>query len=82
MYLLKNSKGVTLTALIITIILLLILVTTATYTGVGTIQSARLTTFNTEMKIIQTKVEELRSNIVVDENGNKKVNNQNISEMR
>ena len=55
----KNKKGITLIALIITIILLLILASVATYSGIEIINSSRLTTFTTEMKIMQTEVNEL-----------------------
>lgn len=46
-------------ALIITIIILLILASIATYSGVATVKSARLTAFTTELKIMQTEVNNL-----------------------
>ena len=54
-----NSKGVTLLALVITIIVLLILAAVATYSGMDIIQSSKLTAFTTEMKIMQTQVNDL-----------------------
>ena len=54
-----NSKGVTLIALVITIIVLLILASVATYSGMDIIQSSKLTAFTTEMKIMQTQVNDL-----------------------
>ncbi len=54
-----NSKGVTLIALVITIIVLLILASIATYSGIGVINSSKLTAFTTEMKIMQTEVNSL-----------------------
>lgn len=54
-----NSKGVTLIALVITIIVLLILASVATYSGVGVIRSSQFTTFITELKIMQTQVNSL-----------------------
>ena len=54
-----NSKGVTLIALVITIILLLILASIATYSGIDIINSSKLTAFTTEMKIMQTQVNNL-----------------------
>ena len=54
-----NSKGVTLIALVITIIVLLILASVATYSGVGVIRSSQFTTFITELKIMQTQVNDL-----------------------
>ena len=52
----KNSKGVTLIALVTTIIVLLILASVATYSGIEIVNSSKLTTFTTEMKIMQTQV--------------------------
>ena len=54
-----NSKGVTLIALVTTIIVLLILASIATYSGINVINSSKLTTFTTEMKIMQTEVNNL-----------------------
>ena len=54
-----NSKGVTLIALVITIIVLLILASVATYSGMDIIQLSKLTAFTTEMKIMQTQVNDL-----------------------
>ena len=54
-----KSKGVTLIALIITIIVLVILASIATYSGIGVINSSKLTAFTTEMKIMQTQVNNL-----------------------
>ena len=54
-----NSKGVTLIALVITIIILLILASIATYSGIDVINSSKLTAFTTEMKIMQTQVNSL-----------------------
>ena len=54
-----KSKGVTLIALVITIIVLLILASIATYSGIGVINSSKLTAFTTEMKIMQTQVNNL-----------------------
>ena len=55
----NNSKGVTLIALIITIIVLIILASVAIYSGRDIIQSSKLTSFTTEMKIMQTQVNDL-----------------------
>ena len=54
-----NQKGVTLLALIITIVILLILASIATYSGIDIIRSSKLTTFTAEMKIMQTQVNKL-----------------------
>ena len=51
-----NSKGITLIALVVTIIVLLILASIATYSGIQIIESSKITTFTTEMKIMQTHV--------------------------
>lgn len=55
----ENGKGITLVSLVITIVVLLILASIATYTGIEVIKSSRLTTFTTEMKIMQTQVNKL-----------------------
>ena len=54
-----NSKGVTLIALVITVIVLLILASIATYSGMDIIESSKLSTFTAEMKIMQTQVNSL-----------------------
>ncbi len=55
----KNNSGITLVSLVITIIVLLILASITVYSGVGTVRSARLTKFTTELKMMQQKVNEL-----------------------
>jgi len=52
----KKNKGITLVALVITIVVLLILASVATYSGIEVIKSAKLTAFTTELKIMQTQV--------------------------
>lgn len=64
----RNSKGITLITLVITIIVLLILASVATYSGINVINSARLTTFTTELKIMQTQV-----NAIYQENSEKEI---------
>lgn len=54
-----NQNGITLITLVVTIIMLLILASVATYSGIEVIKSSKLTTFTTEMKIMQTQVNEL-----------------------
>lgn len=54
-----NNRGITLAALVITIIILLILASVATYSGLNVVKFSKLTTFTTEMKIMQTKVNEI-----------------------
>ena len=56
---LKNSKGITIVALIITVILMLILVSVATYSGINTYKNTEVTKFVAQMQLIQTKVDEL-----------------------
>ena len=55
----ESRKGITLISLVITIVVLLILTSIATYSGIEVIKSSKLTTFTTEMKIMQTQVNEL-----------------------
>ena len=54
-----KDEGVTLLALIITIIVLLILSTLAIESGKDTIESSRLTEFTNELQLVQRKVNEL-----------------------
>ena len=55
----EKEKGITLMSLVITIVILLILASITTYSGIEVIKSSKLTTFTTEMKIMQTQVNEL-----------------------
>ena len=56
---LKNKKGITLVSLVVTIAVLIILATIATYSGVNVIRQSKLNKFTTEMKIMQTEVNNL-----------------------
>ena len=55
----KKENGITLMSLVITIVILLILASIATYSGIEVIKSSKLTKFTTEMRIMQTQVNEL-----------------------
>lgn len=55
----EKENGITLMSLVITIVILLILASIATYSGIEVIKSSKLTKFTTEMKIMQTQVNEL-----------------------
>lgn len=52
----KNTKGITLISLVITIAVLAILASIATYSGMNIVRSSKLTAFSTELKIMQTQV--------------------------
>lgn len=55
----KNSqKGITIIALVITVIMLLILASVATYTGIESYDKAEQIKFVSQMKLIQAKVDE------------------------
>ena len=56
---LKKCKGVTLVALVTTIVIILILATVATYSGKDALERSHLTAFSTEMKMMQTHVNEI-----------------------
>ena len=60
----SNNRGVTLTALVITIILLLILAGVAISAGKSSIDSARLTTYGIELQTMQNKVNELNQELI------------------
>ena len=55
----KNNKGVTLVSLVVTIAVLIILASITTYSGVNVIRQSKLNKFTTEMKIMQTEVNNL-----------------------
>lgn len=63
----KDNKGITLVALIITIILMLILTSVTTYTGINTYKSMQVTKFVAQMQLIQGKVDELKENKTIEE---------------
>lgn len=52
----KNEQGITLIALILTCIILGILASVGIYSGVETVRSSRFTAFTTELKVLQTNV--------------------------
>lgn len=55
---LKNNKGITMIALIVTVIALLILASITTYSGIGTVEKSRYYEALSEMKIMQSTVNE------------------------
>ena len=55
----KNTKGITLISLVITIIIIIILASVATYSGIKVVNSSKLAAFTTELKIMQTQVNKL-----------------------
>lgn len=52
----NSAKGITLIALIVTIIVILILASVGTYSGIEAVKTARLNKFISEMKIMQIQV--------------------------
>lgn len=71
----KSIKGITLISLVITIVVLLILASIGTYSGMNVVKSSKLTAFTTEMKIMQTQVnnlyQEYKNNETIEIDGNK-----------
>ena len=57
-----EEKGITLVALVITIVVLLILASIGINSGIPTLKSAKFTQFRNELKILQTRVNELNQN--------------------
>lgn len=55
----KNRKGITLISLVIMIIIILILASIGTYNGIEVIKLSKLTAFITELKIMQTQVNDI-----------------------
>ena len=58
----KDNKGITLIALILTIIITLILATITTYTGIDTYKESVVYEFVSEMQLLQAKVDDLVQN--------------------
>mgnify|MGYP000298449198 CR=1 FL=1 len=54
-----DDKGITLISLVTTIVILLILASIATYSGIGVIKQTQFTKFSTQLKMMQTQVNEL-----------------------
>ena len=52
----KNQKGITLIALVVTIIILLIIASVATYTGISSIQDSKNQSYMSEVKMLQQVV--------------------------
>lgn len=55
----KSSKGITLVALIMTVVIMLILASTATYTGIKSYKNSQQIKFVSQLQLIQTKVDEI-----------------------
>lgn len=55
----RGNEGITLITLVITIAVLIILASIGTYSGIEVIRQAKLSQFTSEMKIMQTEVNEL-----------------------
>lgn len=63
----KKEVGITLVALVITIVVLLILASVAAYSGMESLRSANLTLFTTQLKIMQTHVNQLYQKMGTDQ---------------
>ena len=55
----ENKKGITLVAVIITVILMLILVSVITFEGIDSYKTSKVIKFVTEMQLLQAKVDDL-----------------------
>ena len=53
---LRKNSGITLVSLVVIIIVILILAGTATYTGITSVQSARIATFEAELKTVRLQL--------------------------
>ena len=63
----KDNKGITLIALIVTIVLMLILTSVTTYTGINTYKETQVNKFVTQMQLLQAKVDELVETKTIEE---------------
>ena len=57
----KDNKGITLIALIITVVLMLILISVTTYTGLDTYRHSKVNKYIAQMQLLQTKIDDLVS---------------------
>lgn len=73
----KDSKGITLVSLVITIVIMSILVSVTTYSGISTYKNAQITNFVAEMQLIQTKVDEL-----IEDKTKEEINNMGLQEIK
>ena len=69
----KDNKGITLIALIVTIIVMLIVASVATYTGIDTYKYSQVNKFVTQMQLLQAKVDNL-----VEEKTEEELNNMGL----
>lgn len=76
----KNSKGITLVTLVVTITVILILTSIATYSGMNVINSSKLTAFTTELKIMQTQVNAIYQEDKEQEIGTELTQKSNVAE--
>ena len=65
----KKEKGITLVSLVVMIIIILIIASIAVKSTKNSIELATYTTFQTELKIIQTKANEICANEIKEQNG-------------
>lgn len=63
----KDNKGITLVALIMTIVLMLILVSITSYSGINSYKHAQVTKFVTQMQLLQAKVDDLAASKTIEE---------------
>jgi len=70
----SKEKGITMISLVITIVVLIILASIGINSGMPTLDSAKFTQFKNELKVLQTKVNELK------ENNEKEIGSANLTE--
>lgn len=58
----KNERGITLIAVVLTIVIMLILTTITVKTGIGSIEESRMISFVSKMQLLQKKVDFLAEN--------------------
>ncbi len=78
----EDKKGITLVALIITIILMLILASVTTYTGINTYKNTRVNRFVAQMQLIQTKIDDLVDTKTTEELNNMQLKSVTTQEQR
>jgi len=66
----KDEKGITLIALITTVVIMVILLSVSTYTGIDTYKASKVNKFVIEMQLIQSKIDDLVATNTIEELNN------------
>ena len=77
-----NNKGITLVVVMTTVIIMLILISVTTYTGINTYESIKVDKFVVQMKLLQSKIDDLVSSMTEEELSNLGLNQASTQEQK